>query len=500
MIRPSGRCTMRRILLCILYLVICISCNKSPVTGSYSVSGSVSFNGLPLPGITLALASDRVTAQTLESSADGTFLFNDIWNGEYAITPSKSGYIFSPPSINIRIDNGNITGQNFTAAIMWKKSYGLANNEKASAIAATSDGGYIVAGSVETTGKSWDAFLLRLDRFGDVMWQKNYGDADYDVFTSIVVTNDGYFIAVGGSQSLSAGNKDIWIVKACDNKEYSIPETGWTDLQARHGGAADEYAQAVIQSSDGNYVLAGVACGTQSNWASRGSLSGFYTAKIQSGDLSILWDNCYGSGAYWDKATALCEVSDGFIIAGSVETTFDNIDMWIIKIDAAGSSSWVWSQTEDFSADDEVRAVTVLGDGSIAVCGDTLASNGSPDMFVVRYNAAGAYQTHSVFGGTMDDGAYGIIPDGGGFILLGQRQNSSLGRGDNDYYAVRMTTACEISWQTGYDRGDATDDNGVGIARCLDGGIVYVGNSVTGGSKTDIWVVKCDEAGVVHIQ
>jgi hypothetical protein len=49
------------------------------------------------------------------TDANGNYSFGSLANGSYTLTPSKASYSFSPASIAVTVNGGNVTGQNFTA-------------------------------------------------------------------------------------------------------------------------------------------------------------------------------------------------------------------------------------------------------------------------------------------------------------------------------------------------------------------------------------------------
>lgn len=76
-------------------------------TATYSISGSV---GLAYATVALTgTSSAGVTA-----SSTGAYAFNSLLAGSYSITPSLSGYTFTPASRSATITNANVSGVNFT--------------------------------------------------------------------------------------------------------------------------------------------------------------------------------------------------------------------------------------------------------------------------------------------------------------------------------------------------------------------------------------------------
>jgi inhibitor of cysteine peptidase len=76
---------------------------------TYSISGSA---GIGSATVTLAGASIAATT----ASGSGTYNFSGLAPGNYTITPSLSGYTFSPPSQSAIITNANVSGVNFTSS------------------------------------------------------------------------------------------------------------------------------------------------------------------------------------------------------------------------------------------------------------------------------------------------------------------------------------------------------------------------------------------------
>ena len=99
-----------------------ITVNSANVTGqnftatastapTYSISGTVS--GAVALGVTITITGTG--SRSTLTDASGNYSFSGAANGSYTITPSKTGYTFSPANRSITVNNANVTGQNFTA-------------------------------------------------------------------------------------------------------------------------------------------------------------------------------------------------------------------------------------------------------------------------------------------------------------------------------------------------------------------------------------------------
>ena len=82
----------------------------------YTVSGTVTLGGSPLPNVTVSLVGATGTT-TATTGSDGSFTFSGVTDGSYTLTPALSGYTFAPSSRSVTVSGSNVTGQDFTAAL-----------------------------------------------------------------------------------------------------------------------------------------------------------------------------------------------------------------------------------------------------------------------------------------------------------------------------------------------------------------------------------------------
>lgn len=96
-----------------------VTINGATVTGvnftatapaqTYSISGTITGTS----GASVILIGAASATTTTNSS--GAYTFRGLVNGSYAVTPSESGYTFTPTSLAAPINGANVTGVNFTA-------------------------------------------------------------------------------------------------------------------------------------------------------------------------------------------------------------------------------------------------------------------------------------------------------------------------------------------------------------------------------------------------
>ena len=115
---------------------------------------------------------------------------------------------------------------NSTGDIVWQKCYGGSTADECYSIQATSDSGYIMAGFTysvdgEISGNygNMDFWVVKADKSGNLIWQKNLGGTDVDNAYSIIQTFDTSFVVLGWTKSSdhdvtsSHGQADFWVAK-----------------------------------------------------------------------------------------------------------------------------------------------------------------------------------------------------------------------------------------------------------------------------------------------
>ena len=80
---------------------------------------------------------------------------------------------------------------------------------------ATSDGGYLLAGETQISEVPFyfDAFMIKTDADGNEQWTKTFGGSNINSFTEVFQTSDDDYILAGWTDRFGAGSYDGWILK-----------------------------------------------------------------------------------------------------------------------------------------------------------------------------------------------------------------------------------------------------------------------------------------------
>lgn len=142
--------------------------------------------------------------------------------------------------------------------VLWQKKYELANAPSGfsstvpplQSFQTTSDGGFILGGTIGANYGSEDWAVIRLDAEGNVVWQKKFGGTSNDRLNAIDTAPDGGFLIVG---ELDLIPKKPWILKLDTNGNIV-----WQKVYGNDPGTA----VAVYAKSDGHIIVATATYGT----------------------------------------------------------------------------------------------------------------------------------------------------------------------------------------------------------------------------------------------
>lgn len=253
----------------------------------------------------------------------------------------------------------------------WDKMYGFTDDEQAYCVINAVDGGYFLAGSMAVTGQGVNFYWVKTDSSGNLEWQGWAGGSANEEARSVVQTSDAGYAIAGYTES--GGDADFWLVK--------INDVGVKQWNKTYGGAYYDNAYSIIQTSDGGFVMAGA---TNLHGP---SFSDFLLIKTDSNG-NMQWNKTYDGGAEDDIAYSLVQTSDGgYLLAGSNTPTHIRTDWWLVKTDAAGNV--LWNMTGGGANMDEAHSIVETDDGGYALAGytESLVPNTRYDFLLIRIGA-----------------------------------------------------------------------------------------------------------------
>lgn len=320
---------------------------------------------------------------------------------------------------------------------LWNNTFGGKSDDSANSVQQTSDGGYILAGYTESYGAGkHDVWLVRTDAKGIELWNRTFGGTNSDEASSVQQTSDGGYILAGSTYSYGAGNGNAWIIKTNANGSEVWSRRG-DDFWNRKNGMSG--AISVEETRDNGYIFSGMTS------VEDGAPKAAWLVKTDA-DGKQQWSRTFGGHADW--ANSVLQTSDGgYVFAGKMYVPGGAL-AWLIKTDANGKQQWSrtfgrLSSAEVYRVETWAYSVQQTSDGGYVLAGYTELYK--PDMtnayaLLIKTDAEGNEQWNRTFGGTSGDAAYSVQQTkDDGYILAGNIK--SYGLGDIDAWLIKVGEA-----------------------------------------------------------
>jgi hypothetical protein len=201
------------------------------------------------------LPSGDTDGYVVKIDAGGNLVWNSTLGGKnvdklFSAVETQDGFVL----VGLTYSFGNdsevwVVKTDVDGNVVWNKTYGGAMEDAGRAVALTADNHYVVAGYTNSKGNGdYDFLLLKIDASGNLLWDKTYGGTQSDKAYAIAETTDGY-VVVGDTRSKGAGDNDAWIIKTdLDGNVIWDKTVGGEGFDMPNCGAASNY---------GGYLAAG---------------------------------------------------------------------------------------------------------------------------------------------------------------------------------------------------------------------------------------------------
>ena len=335
---------------------------------------------------------------------------------------------FSIVAVGILLAQNTVYAQEHIG-LKWQKNITGPLPEEVHSIIPTSDGGFALTGTTESysNGKS-DILFLKTDRNGNIQYMNHFGGADEDAGHAIIETSDGGFVIAGSIRSADAGLDAILL---------KVDATGVEQWSNTYGGDQDDQLLSMTKRGSG-FVLAGWTL----SYGSEGD--GYIIVTDSQG--SAIWTKIMG-GPGWDAFNSIAPTrDDGFILTGETKTEDKELEVWVVKLHSSGGIEA--DKKYGGSLDECGYSVKQCDDGGYIVCGRTFSyGNGEDDGFLLRLNASGSERWSYPLGGKCSDVLYSVtIAQDGGFLITGNSASYGYMAKTNGYL-IRTDSNGHILWE-----------------------------------------------------
>lgn len=277
---------------------------------------------------------------------------------------------------------------------VWEKYFSGLNHDYLSSAISTQEGGFFLAGT-SYSGKGGDKkddskggsdiWVIRLNEFGDELWQKAIGTSQDDEAKSVIQTSDFGFMVAGSVNNIpdGFGSKDVGVTR--------LDKNGTVISNLVIGGGGLDLVEKMIPTPDGGALLgiysrskvatiktAEIRKDTKEKFSNPTAYVRKKTENFGEGDYWIVklgkegnveWERNYG-GKGDDHIRTMAFTSSGFIIGGESRSersgnktvgVEEGTDLWLISLNTKGDEQW--QKSFNFKNRDILMSMSVINDG-----------------------------------------------------------------------------------------------------------------------------------------
>ena len=357
----------------------------------------------------------------------------------------------------------------------------------------------------------------------EIDWVRTFGGSNEETARSVIQTQDGGLAVIGFTNSNDGDItdktllvNDFWVLK--------LDREGNIEWQQTYGGSGDDRGQAIVQTADGGYALAGYSMSADGDGSNNEGFHDNWVIKLDASG-NIQWEKSFGFAGH-DHAYDIVQTSDGgYFVSGFLDVTGSNGEgdsgrssftahgvgeFWANKLDANGNLEW--RRFFGGTNNDRAFAVTLADDGGFVLSGasesedfDISNSNGSYDFWVLKLDMEGTLVWERALGGSGIETAESIVKTNDRSYLVVGKTNSTDGDisrtiGNSDLWITKINDGGKMVWEKSL--GGTEFENAESIIALDDGGYLITGNSRSNDvdvsenfGENDIWIVKIDATG-----
>ncbi len=341
----------------------------------------------------------------------------------------------------------------------------------------------------KTTGLIFLYLLcIVVDLTAQSVFQKSFGHVSGSQANAVIQTQEGGYAIAGWYDVEGLFSAEFYLILT-----DATGDTLWTRTYGKRSdttsfalnGSGNE-GYNLIQTHDGGFLFIG------ERHEIPGGTSDVFALRIDPNG-ALLWSRMYG-GDDNEYGVAVAQSADGnFVIGGFTETFGAGIrDMLLMKVDETGDT--LWTKTFGGESIDAALDMKQTLDGGYVLAGYTFSDGaGSSDIYVVRTDSEGNVIWQRTYGGTLNDIGHAIIETSdGGFSICGETE--SFGVGNRDIYLIKVDVNGNVEWSKAFGGEDYEAANA--IVQANDGGFVLAGYTRGyGAGGEDFIVLKTDAQG-----
>lgn len=312
--------------------------------------------------------------------------------------------------------------------------------------------------------------LFALQTLAQLEALKRYGGSDFDYAEDMIITQDGGYLVAGATSSFDLNNSQGYAIK--------LDSLGNIEWETASGGTEQERFFHVTQVQDGGYLLLGTT-----NSYGFGGYDLFMVKLSASGNQE--WEHTYGY-ADWDFGFDAIEVSSNeFIIVGE-SISSQQKSGWALKINTNNLATPIWEKHFNSHAQQSLRSIAQNQLGKVLAVGSETDATGLQKSWAISLNPTTGNLINEVsYGDTLlNDFADVISTHDSNFVVVGTYYNPANSK--NAPHIVKFDQDLNLIYQDKWTNG--LNAQGKKIIEGKDRKHYFIGENDDGGWKKEVFV------------
>lgn len=323
-------------------------------------------------------------------------------------------------------------------------------------------------GGITIPSVSGDAYLVKYDSNGNLLWSKTYDSGGIDVALGMAIDAVGTTYMAGVSVTVSF-NPFNPLNPTISFKSFVTKYDSAGNGQTLAGDISNVTTSGAITGievdSAGNLYVTGITNAQANSTNLVGSdfdLSELdeylvgedtFVAKYNSSGQKLWYTELAGTGESYARGIALDSLGNPYIVGQTTgiltsgtaipNTSAGGVDAFVAKL-AGSTGATQWVNQFGTVQSDQAQGITLSPLDQIYITGDTYPATGSSksEAFLANYNTDGALLFQQLIGTAEDDEAYGITTSASHVYLAGQTFGALDGgthQGDYDVWLAQYS-------------------------------------------------------------
>lgn len=209
-----------------------------------------------LAGGVNGIGAGHSDSMLVKFTPDGDMVWDRTWGGPInergsavAVAPDGSVYLAGDGN-SFFANDANLLKFSPDGTLLWERDWRNGTIQELSfalGVAVGADGSVYLTGGADNPPQSPDAFLLKLDQDGALIWQSMWGTDFGDIAADVALAPDGH-IYITGNTNLFNDTSQAFVVK--------FAPTGQAQAAVNWGGAQNEFGTGIAIGADGTLNVA----------------------------------------------------------------------------------------------------------------------------------------------------------------------------------------------------------------------------------------------------